>query len=310
MVSEAGDILDERMAAADRLMGEVTALPELPQAVNRLLAILDDTEADIHEIAEVIKQDMSLAARVLKLANSPFYGFSARVGSVERAVALIGLSSVKNLALGAVMDKVFAAEKDEFFDPDAFWRHSVAAAVVCMRIARDEDFADPEESFTCGLLHDLGRMIESQFFYSDYSEAVSRAREKASAITEEEYALFQSDHACLGAALLRKWHFPQTAVYSTARHHSPFDRVVSDEAAPGRDKVIALLTMLADRLAYPLEPFLGAKKQSDEVSDLARELGLTEKRLSRVIESAGEDIAAAFEAFGVNQSAKGDGING
>ena len=218
-------------------------LPSLPQVVTKVLALMerDDTTAD--DLAQVISKDSALSLKLLKLINSPFYGFPNKIISISRAAVLLGLVSVRNMVLGLAVYSALHKEdyNDQILPKSQFMAHSLACATCCRLIAKKTKYRDPEEAFVAGLLHDIGRMILVRFYPEQFQTILAECVKSGSSITAAETSLFGFSHAHAGAWLLRKWNIPdvQEAVYY---HHNPFDVPVSQP----REKTLAVIVYISD----------------------------------------------------------------
>jgi HD-like signal output (HDOD) protein len=161
---------ETEQAALKQQIEKLGQLPTLPQVVQKIVSMIDRPETSAEALGRLIEKDQVLSAKVLQLANSPFYGFPARIASVSHAVVVLGLNVVKGLTLGAtVFDMMKAAGMDEL------WRHSLGVAMVAHVLAIRIGQKNPEELFVAGLLHDLGKVV----MYVKLPETVLRIAEAA-----------------------------------------------------------------------------------------------------------------------------------
>ncbi|MDQ1395449.1 MAG: hypothetical protein QOG64_708 [Acidimicrobiaceae bacterium] len=182
-------LVQQRTAITD----ELARLPAQPFAAMQVLRLVEDTRASSADLARVIETDPALSARVMRLANAPYYGLSGKVGSAARAVVLLGFSAVRALAVSA-SSGLLADEVD--LGPTGFWSHSVVTAVSASVVARY--LGTPvSDAFSAGLLHDLGLALPG---------------------LSEEHGL---DHAELGGRALAAWRFPRAFVRAVESHHMP-----------------------------------------------------------------------------------------
>ncbi|PIE76795.1 HD family phosphohydrolase, partial [bacterium DOLJORAL78_65_58] len=140
------------------MLKTIKDLPPLPLVVQKLLQVMDDPNSSADDISQVLSADNAMAAKVLKLVNSSFYGLSGQVASVPRAIVILGLSSIRNLALGLGVTKLMARAGNGELQ-QRFWAHSIATAAACETVARATQRIIPEEAFVAGLLHDIGHLI-------------------------------------------------------------------------------------------------------------------------------------------------------
>ena len=183
--------------------------------------------------------------------NSAFYGLPRQIGSINRAISLLGLNAVKNIAVAASLGKIFRGGTGcASFEARELWSHSVATAATACLIAREIDSGSSDEAFLAGLLHDIGFMVALQYDRARFAEAFSSldvddAGAPRNELLLQERQVFGVDHQDLGAVLCEKWKFPRTLVAAAAHHHDPTD-LTGDESS------IPWIVHVADRYAGSL----------------------------------------------------------
>ncbi len=192
-------------------------LPTLPHVVQRLAAMIGRPTVSTEEIGAIIEKDQVLAAKVLRLANSPFYGFPSRIGSVAHAVIVLGFNVVKGLTLCA---SALSIMKDAGMDQ--LWRHSLGVAITANLLAARLEIKNPEELFVAGLLHDIGKVV----LYVKWPEVGSSIKDVAKAegdrsLFELEQELLGLSHADIGGCLANAWNLPVTLREPILYHHAP-----------------------------------------------------------------------------------------
>ena len=202
------------------LQQRVRDLPALPQAIAEALTALRNEAVGADRCAELIGRDPVLAARVLRLANSAFYGVPGRVNSIRDAVHLLGRRALGSLLTVAMTAGLFDASRCKGFDYSGFWRHGLATALAARALARTLQ-ADEDGAFTCGLLHDIGRLALAAQFPEALSAALQRGRELDGGEALFEVEVLGVDHAAYGAAVARQWRLPAEVVQAIASHHAP-----------------------------------------------------------------------------------------
>ena len=217
------------------------SLPTIPPVLTGIIALIDDDRAGAKKLVELIERDQALTARLLRLANSAFFGQARKVATIPRAVLLLGFSTVRNLALGVkVWDTLGTGVSRK--ELEALWTHAVQVASVARTIARQQRQVNPDEAFTTGLLHDVGQLVLALRFKDLYWET---ARKSTS--TEQLPRLEQStlgvDHAEVGSWLLEAWNLPALMVEAVRRHHD-------EEARTGLAGTIAVSSRLAHRTNF------------------------------------------------------------
>src|SRR5580765_5823450 len=193
------------------------SLPTIPPVLTGIIALIDDDRAGAKKLVDLIERDQALTARLLRLANSAFFGQARKVATIPRAVLLLGFSTVRNLALGVkVWDTLGTGVSRK--ELEALWTHAVQVAVAARVIARQQRQVNPDEAFTSGLLHDVGQLVLALRFKELYWDTVRKATS-----TEHLVGLEQStlgvDHAEVGSWLLEAWNLPAVMVEAVRRHH-------------------------------------------------------------------------------------------
>jgi len=235
-------------STSDELLEMVGEIPTLPNVAMQLAVMLDNPETEAGDVEKVIKQDPSLASRLLKLVNSAFYGLSNEVRSISRAVGILGFYAVKNIALSAFVFDFFGTSEEDF-DLRAFWMHSIACGVSMTEAVKvsgqHKEIIKDAQVF--GLLHDLGRIAAMHFMPTEFEEAVSIAREKAISLSEAESEVFDGiNHQDVGKKLAEKWNFPPELAACMSYHHTP-------SLAPEEIRKIISALHVADLVAYALD---------------------------------------------------------
>lgn len=208
---------------AREMVSQIKHLPPVSHAALKLVTLLDRAEAGNDEIVEVLKHDSVLTAKLLRACNSPAVGLEEPVTSVDQAVLILGhtqiLQMVTALAFGGPMSVQLPGYA---IDADELWRHSLICASSAEIVGRrNPEFIDSSVAFTLGLLHDIGKLVMSQFL-TEESQAAVRARVAAGVpASDAEREFFGTDHAEVGACLLEMWRLPEEIVEAVANHHRP-----------------------------------------------------------------------------------------
>jgi putative nucleotidyltransferase with HDIG domain len=197
-------------------------LPTIPTVLAQILRLVDREGASGKELVEVIEHDQALTGKMLRLANSAFFGQSRRVATIPRAVVLLGFSTVRNLALGV---KVWDALSSGISRVrlEELWAHAVTVAVATKELVVRLRAGDPDEAFTAGLLHDIGRLVLAMRFREQYWEVTGGGTE-SEPVESIESSSFGVDHAEVGGWMLEAWSLPPGIVEAVRNHHGDFAR--------------------------------------------------------------------------------------
>jgi putative nucleotidyltransferase with HDIG domain len=198
-------------------------LPSIPAVYLEILEALQTPDCEIQHIGELVATDPGLTAKLLQLSNSAFLGFAREISSAEEAVMLLGIGTVRSLALCAPVFTAFESLEIEGFSINEVWTHSLRVARVAQTIARLEGASEEmlEQTFTAGVLHDIGKALMAKNPALDYPGVLARARQTGQPLFEIEHEVFQVTHAQVGAYLLDLWGLPATLVEAVALHHTP-----------------------------------------------------------------------------------------
>ena len=208
----------------ERLQGiidTVEDLPSLPVVFTKLEELLKDPDTTCLHVAGVISEDQSLAARLLKLVNSSFYGFQGEIATISRAVNILGFKALRDLVLASSVAELFKSVNGSGFDMQRFWEHSLGCAVGARVIAKYLGAKEDEEFFVCGLLHDIGRIILEKYFHNEFAQAFVHADAKEIYLVQAEEEVMGFSHADAGYLLTRKWQLPESIQEVIRMHHIP-----------------------------------------------------------------------------------------
>lgn len=206
----------------DTIIRTVENLRPMPTSITRALRAIEDSSATSLEISEIIGLDQALSASILQSANSVAMGFSTDCSKLSEAVMRLGFKRLKGLILGiAAVGPFNQSLKGYRFGAGELWNHSIATAVSAEWIARELRYPDPEEAYTAGLLHDMGKLFLDQFVFSDYTRIVDLMLRYKLTLYMAEEQLLGIDHAKVGGIIAEKWNFPIVLVDAIRYHHTP-----------------------------------------------------------------------------------------
>jgi putative nucleotidyltransferase with HDIG domain len=218
-------------------------LPEIPSIILKLNDTIADPFASSEDIAGVISQSPGLAALLLRIVNSAFYGFPSRIDSIARAVTIIGSKEISALAVGITTMEMFKDIPKNVFDMQAFTHHSLACGVLARILAAGGNIRNTEQMFVSGLLHDIGRLVMFKYFPRHAGGMLSQSCGTPTGLYDAEKKIMGFRHTDLAADLFEKWKFPVALSQTVIYHHRP-------AAAP--DPAKAAIIHLADIIAHAL----------------------------------------------------------
>lgn len=204
-----------------QLVEEAPDLGSPPAVYRRLMEVLEDPNSGPHEVAAILSQDTSLTARLLRVANSAYFGFSRPVDSVHKAVMLIGAVHVRDLALATSVTSLFRNLPPDLVHLEDFWRHSLAVGIGARLIAGKRRESNVERFFVAGMLHDVGRLVVYICAPEAAREVIEHAEANECNLYASEAELMGFDHGTVGGVLMVKWKMPDSLVECVSFHHRP-----------------------------------------------------------------------------------------
>ncbi|WP_419786857.1 HDOD domain-containing protein [Pseudodesulfovibrio sp.] len=264
-------------------------LPALPQVFLELREAINAPATSASDLANIISQDPSLTAFLLRMVNSAFYSLPVQIDTISRAVTVVGVNQLSTLAVGTSIMSLFKDVPAEIIDVVQFWKHSICCGLIARRLCRMTGRGDPERAFVAGLLHDIGQLVLLQAEPLRAGAVLAAARSGRALLCDQEKAMLGFDHATLGGMLLRKWNFPFVLVAAALEHHHP--KKTQKEAEPALvhcAETIATglgIGSSGEFFVQPPEPAVWAS------------LELTAERMDEMIEDLDEELEEAFEVL-------------
>ncbi len=230
------------MSLRQTITGQLGSISAMPVVVGKLRKLLSDPDVEFRKLSEVLKYDPGMTTNILRLANSAYFGFRTQVNTITQAISRLGLRRMSELvmtaAIGPLMQKPL---KGYDLPAGGFWRHSIAVAIATEYLADQIHIQVPEDAFTAGLLHDIGKMVLGTFIEVDTVPIMKLVDEKKIPFDEAEREILGIDHAEVGSLLLKKWNLPESLVNVIRWHHAPH---LSEE-----NSVVLNLVHIADSIS-------------------------------------------------------------
>ncbi len=235
----------ERRVKSEQTLANVYNLPAMSATMLEVSKLLDDPTTNTAALSSMIGKDQGLSTKILSIANSPLYGLTRKVSTIDFAILIIGYQDIKNIVVALTMVDSFKNKSDQYLDQKQFWKHSMLTGTACKRVAEDLGFRIGSEAFVAGLLHDLGVPVMHKFFASEFAELVNDFTENGTPLLEAERKYLGLDHQEIGEFLANKWHLPEHLASAIKYHHQP-------SSAPEND-VLTSLVHLVDYMTQKLE---------------------------------------------------------
>lgn len=271
-------------------ISEISHIATLPEITMKIIKLVEDPNSTAQDLNKVITNDPALGARILKVVNSAFYGLPGQIGSINRAIVLLGLNAVKNIAIAASLAKLFrGGQISPNFSSRDLWMHSIAVGTGTRLLAEKAGLGLPDEAFLAGLIHDLGIMVEIQSRRAKFVEAIALAdANPGMTLKQAETQAIGAHHEEFGAALCKLWKFPSSFAYVTGFHHRPL------EVAP-QNRTLTSLVHIADIISADLEKGFSRDLETREVNPaLLEQLNITAAQVQEVAQALPDAMEEAI----------------
>ena len=229
-------------ALVQQMVKKVTTIATLPEVTTRIIQTVEDPRSSATKLHQIISHDPALVTRILKVVNSAFYGLPGQIGSIERAIVLLGLNAIKNIAVAASLGQLFRGVKlCEGYTAKDLWTHCIAVGVAARELAKQMKLPIADEAFLAGLIHDTGMLVGLQVWPDKLREACEAARKSERDFCEVEREITGTDHQQLGQGLAELWKFPRSCQLVAGYHHRPTQ--LSDN-----NRMLVTLVYIADTM--------------------------------------------------------------
>ena len=268
-------------------------IPTLPAIAVKILNAVRDEQASFDALGEVIVSDPMIAARVLKVANSSFYGLANKVSSIKQALSILGLNTLKNIALSFVVVGSMKGADNSGFDFEFFWKRAVTAAVAADLVAKTLTRKN-DEAFVCGLLQDIGIVILYFNKKDEYCRVLDEKKSRGEQIDIVEKEAFGFDHQDVGSTVLEQWGFPDTIFQPIRYHHN--GRNIPEECR-GQARIL----QLSDRISAIYHGTKAAQNLQEIKAALKEQYDLGEEGAQKLIDSVAlksNEVISSFEIKG------------
>ncbi len=257
-------------AELESLVAKSVTLASLPETVTRTQTLINSSDSSAAEIGDSLSHDPALTARLLRIVNSPYYGFATQIETVSRAITLIGTLELLDLVLATSVIRLFDDIPPELVTMDKFWEHSLYTAVIARILAQHGRAPNTERYFIAGLIHDIGELVLFSQRPRQSAEVLRLVQEKPGDLLAAETQVFGFTHSQVGAELARTWNLPPSLVTAIRYHHAPADAdsfqletaivhcadaigISVKSALPERDAAAGLSAEAWDLLGIPLD---------------------------------------------------------
>lgn len=252
----------------------IIQLPALPAIAIEIINMVEDPRTSASMLGRVISKDQVLTAKVLKIANSPFYGFSRKIATIDFAIIVLGFDTLKEVVMSVSLISSLSKKLTREFNSRQFWDHSIACGVIARALARNQGYRVIGEVFIAGLLHDIGILIINQYLFNEYKEIVKLIKQEKLSLEDAEMRVLGVTHGEIGSWLAEKWNFPGQLVDTIAYHHHPIQSEQYREIV----SIIHMADVLCQKLDngyFELEKDINLDTQGEGILNL-QDFNLTE----------------------------------
>ncbi len=234
----------------DNLIKKIEQIPTIPMVSQRIMEIAGDEEAPFKDFVRIIEKDQALAAKILRVANSAFYGFLSSVSSLEHALVILGINEVKSIVLGCSVYNFFSHGQNDAFDRTRFWKHAIICSQVAKLLGAHFNTRNGDSLFLAGLIHDIGKVVLDQYFHEDFVQIIEHISLTKTTFSKAEKKILGTTHDQIAAKLLKQWRFPDEVIMQILYHHAPWH-----DKNYGTNTIIIYLANVLTKLAgHPCHP--------------------------------------------------------
>ena len=254
-------------------------LPTIPVVATKVMQLIESENATAEELSKIVASDPAVAARVLKISNSSYYGCQRQIQTLSHAIVVLGFATLKSLIVAASVKQVY---QPYGLTEKMLWEHSFGAGLAARIIAKETRFASEEEAFLGGLFHDIGKIIMNSMNSRQFQEVMQRCYNDGLSFEDAERQVYSYTHSEVGGLVIKKWNFPDMLMHAVLNHHSFDFGEETDTFQINLTCVVGLADMFCHKIG------IGIREPEDEL-DLqqtvpAQKLGLDERRLEILLE--------------------------
>jgi HD-like signal output (HDOD) protein len=258
-------------------------LPTIPVVAMKVMQLIESESATAEELAKVVASDPAVAARVLKISNSSFYGCQRQIQTLSHAIVVLGSATLKSLVVAASVKQVY---QPYGLTEKMLWEHSFGAGLASRMIARETRMASEEEAFLGGLFHDIGKIIMNTMNKQQFQDVMQRCYNDGLTFEEAERQLYPYTHAEVGGLVIKKWNFPDMLMHAVLNHHTFEFEEIDDTCQINLTCVVGLANLFCHKVGIGI-------REPDECLDLlqtvpAMRLGLDKLRMDALLERFAE----------------------
>lgn len=275
-------------SVVEKVKESIDRMPSLSPVIHKVNEVANNIRSSAQDLTDVIQFDPVLTAKVIRMVNSAYFGLPQEVKSLKQAVVMLGINTIKNVALTSAFLGKSYLKGSTVLDGEDFWKHSLGVAVASKMIAKrlgvEEKFL--EEYFIAGLIHDIGKILINNFFPEEMKKILEISLQKNLIITDIEKSVLGLSHEEIGIAIGKKWKFENNLLYAVGRHHQP--------VMTGQSAIFSMVTAVSDTFVKILKVgFSGNHRVHPIPEEVWNVLGLTEENVFEALADINKEIEKA-----------------
>ncbi len=209
------------MSNPAKIVRAVEDFPTLPTIYSALLDMLSNTDSKVSDVANLISKDQATVLKILKTANSAFYGFNKEIDNITSAITLLGFYEIKNIVMSLTFINLFKQTKlNQYINPVDYWKHSIGVAIISRRLGISLNAHVTENYFLAGLLHDIGKLVCYLYFTTEYGKALQYCKSHRVSMLDAETRVLGFTHQDIGEEIAIKWNLPHDIRNAIKHHHT------------------------------------------------------------------------------------------
>jgi HD-like signal output (HDOD) protein len=214
-------------AKVKKKLDSMTDLPSIPVVITSILSEIENENYSAKHVASLMEKDQGLVAKLLKVANSPLYGLTKTISTIDLAIVILGSNVIREILISLLLQKLFRKIDSKIFDIKEFWKYSMFCGSAARFLARKFKYKLVSEAFIAGLMHDIGILILMDKFKNNFAKVRKLQENSGYTLIEAELEIFECTHCDVGAWLAERWNFPDKIIKTLEFHHTPF--FIADE---------------------------------------------------------------------------------
>lgn len=262
----------------DILIDKIEDMPILPDRITKIISLTENPDSTIKDLEKELLKDQSLTSKILKLANSSYYGYARRISTISQAAILLGSQTIKSLVLASTVSQLLIKELPGGYGLEKYdlWHQSQTCAIISRFIAKKLKYEQAEQAYIAGLLRDIGKPLLNYYVSQEYEDIIAKVENEKKSFIEAEEEILGFNHAEIGAGISKKWNFPQDLVESISYHHYP-------ELSKIDPKLVSIVH-IADAITLMLGVGIGNDGLCYNFSDFALStLNITEEDINDIV---------------------------